>query len=71
MGILSKFWKCLQIPYGISIWDFPAAGTLHRKPRLRKVLIYRKLARLNSAVGVFEYEVDPEGKTQTKIWEWK
>jgi len=31
----------------------------------------QKLARLNAAPGVFEYEVDPEGKTRTKIWEWK
>lgn len=31
----------------------------------------RKLARLNAAPGVFEYEVDAEGKTRTKIWEWK
>ena len=30
-----------------------------------------KLARLNSTPGAFEYEVDPEGKTKTKIWEWK
>jgi hypothetical protein len=31
----------------------------------------QKLARLNAAPGVFEYEVDAEGKTRTKIWEWK
>jgi hypothetical protein len=31
----------------------------------------QKLARLNEAPGVFEYEVDAEGKTHTKIWEWK
>ncbi|MGB6429754.1 MAG: hypothetical protein WBF06_04160 [Candidatus Acidiferrales bacterium] len=31
----------------------------------------QKLARLNAAPGVFEYEVDTEGKTRTKIWEWK
>ena len=31
----------------------------------------QKLARLNSAPGVFEYEVDPEGKTRNKVWEWK
>ena len=41
----------------------------------RGILYYRtasqKLARLNNAAGVFEYEVDPEGKTQTKVWEWK
>ena len=31
----------------------------------------QKMARLNAAPGVFEYEVDAEGKTRTKIWEWK
>jgi hypothetical protein len=31
----------------------------------------QKLARLNAAPAVFEYEVDPEGKTRTKMWEWK
>jgi hypothetical protein len=31
----------------------------------------QKMARLNATPGVFEYEVDAEGKTQTKIWEWK
>ncbi|MGO9641071.1 MAG: hypothetical protein ACLP1Y_07200 [Candidatus Acidiferrales bacterium] len=31
----------------------------------------QKFARLNAAPGVFEYEVDPEGKTRTKVWEWK
>ncbi|MBI3743187.1 MAG: hypothetical protein HY261_02745 [Chloroflexi bacterium] len=30
-----------------------------------------KLARLNSIVGLFEYEVDATGKTLGKIWEWK
>ncbi len=30
-----------------------------------------KLARLNAAPGVFEYEVDADGKTHTKVWEWK
>ena len=41
----------------------------------RGILYYRtasqKLARLNTVAGVFEYEVDPEGKTHTKVWEWK
>jgi hypothetical protein len=31
----------------------------------------QKLARRSAAPGVFEYEVDGEGKTQTKVWEWK
>lgn len=41
----------------------------------RGILYFRtaaeKMARLNAAPGVFEYEVDPEGRTRTKIWEWK
>ncbi len=30
-----------------------------------------KLARLNSVAAVFEFEVDANGNTHTKIWEWK
>ena len=31
----------------------------------------KKLARLNNAAGVYEFEVDGEGKVRWKIWEWK
>jgi hypothetical protein len=41
----------------------------------RGILYYRspsqKLARLNTVAGVFEYEVDANGGTHAKIWEWK
>jgi hypothetical protein len=30
----------------------------------------QKLAQLNSAPGVFEYEVDPSGNTHSKVWAW-
>ncbi len=30
-----------------------------------------KMARLNSLAGVFEFESDENGNTQSKIWEWK
>jgi len=30
-----------------------------------------KLARLNSVAGVFEFEVDAEGNTSARTWEWK
>lgn len=30
-----------------------------------------KLARLNTVAAVFEFEVDAEGNTRTKTWEWK
>jgi hypothetical protein len=31
----------------------------------------KKWARLNSVVGVFEYEVDAQGNTRAEFWEWK
>jgi hypothetical protein len=41
----------------------------------RGMLYYRtpsqKLARLNNACGVFEYEIDAAGNTTAKVWEWK
>ena len=41
----------------------------------RGILYYRtaseKLARLNTVAGIFEYEVDAQGATHTKVWEWK
>ncbi len=30
-----------------------------------------KFARLNSIVGVYEYEIDPSGSQKGRIWEWK
>ena len=41
----------------------------------RGILYFRttsqKLARLNAAPAVFEYEVDAKGDTHSKLWEWK
>ena len=58
-------------------WKGSGMGKFTEKGALsyRGILYYQtnsqKLARLNNAAGVFEYEVDAEGKTQTKVWEWK
>ena len=58
-------------------WKGSGQGTLGAGGAVsyRGILYYRtasqKLASLNSVPGVFEYEVDAEGKTQTKVWEWK
>lgn len=30
-----------------------------------------KLARLNAVAAIFEFEVDAEGNTHSKLWEWK
>jgi hypothetical protein len=58
-------------------WKGSGLGKFKEKGAVsyRGILYYRttsqKLARLNAAPGVFEYEVDPEGNTHSKIWEWK
>lgn len=57
-------------------WKGSGRGTFTEKGGVsyRGILYYRteskKLARLNQAPGVFEYEVDSEGKTHMKVWEW-
>lgn len=47
----------------------------HGAVSYRGILYYRtaseKLARLNTVAGVFEYEVDAQGNTRSKVWEWK
>ena len=58
-------------------WTGSGLGKFKEKGAVsyRGILYFRttsqKLARLNAVGGVFEYEVDPEGKTHTKVWEWK
>jgi hypothetical protein len=31
----------------------------------------QQLARINNVCGAFEYEVDADGNTTSKLWEWK
>ena len=58
-------------------WKGSGLGTFKEKGAIsyRGILYYqtasKKLARLNSVPGVFEYEIDPEGKTHATSWEWK
>src|SRR5437867_2568498 len=58
-------------------WKGSGQGKFKEKGAVsyRGILYYRttsqKLARLNAAPSVFEYEVDPEGNTTSKFWEWK
>ena len=56
---------------GSGVGKFKEKGAVSYRGILYYQTASQKLARLNSAAGVFEYEVDPEGKTQTKVWEWK
>lgn len=58
-------------------WKGPGVGKFKPDGAIsyRGILYFRtasqKLARLNNAAGVFEYEIDPKGKAHSKIWEWK
>ncbi|MBV9343113.1 MAG: hypothetical protein JO159_19775 [Acidobacteria bacterium] len=59
------------------MWKGSGAGKLLAGGAVsyRGILYYRtpsqKLARLNNACGVFEYEVDAAGNTTSKVWQWK
>lgn len=56
---------------GSGLGQIKAGGALS----YRGILYFRtasaKLAALNSAPGVFEYEVAPDGTTESKVWAWK
>lgn len=56
---------------GSGLGKFKEGGAVSYRGILYYHTTSTKLARLNQAPGVFEYEVDTEGKTHTKIWEWK
>ena len=56
---------------GIGVGRFLAGGVVSYRGALSYSTASAKLARLNSIAGVFEFEVDAAGNTQTKIWEWK
>jgi len=56
---------------GSGLGTFKEGGALSYRGILYFRTASQKLARLNAVPGVFEYEVDPQGNTHTKIWEWK
>ena len=58
-------------------WKGAGAGTLKARGAVsyRGAIYYHtaspKFSRLNTVAGVFEFESDENGNTQSKIWEWK
>ena len=50
---------------------FGAAGAVSYRGILYHRTASQKLAALNATPAVFEYEVDAEGNTTSKFWEWK
>jgi hypothetical protein len=56
---------------GTGIGHFGAGGAVSYRGMLFFRTASQKLTRLNNACGAFEYEVDGDGGTVSKIWEWK
>src|SRR5258708_7546819 len=56
---------------GIGVGRLHPGGNVSYRGALSYSTTSQKLARLNTIAGVFEFDVDGEGKTHSKIWEWK
>ena len=56
---------------GSDVGGFKEKGALSSRGIVYYQTTSQKLARLHNAASVFEHDVDPEGKTQSKTWEWK
>jgi hypothetical protein len=56
---------------GQGLGKFGAGGAVSYRGALYFSSASPKLERLNNVVGAYEYEVDAQGNTHTKFWEWK
>jgi hypothetical protein len=56
---------------GLGAGKMRADGAVSYRGALTFSTASKKLARLNSVAGAFEFEVDANGNTTSKIWEWK
>jgi hypothetical protein len=56
---------------GVGVGRFKEGGAVSYRGCLVFTSSSPSFGRLNGIAGVFEFEVDAAGKTQTKIWEWK
>ena len=56
---------------GQGVGQIKAAGAVSYRGSLYYRTASQKMSAFNSQVGVFEFEVDAEGNTQSKTWAWK
>lgn len=56
---------------GIGTGRLKPGGAVSYRGALTFTAISPRLSRLNAIAGVFEFEVDEAGNTDTQIWEWK
>ena len=56
---------------GSGIGSLGAGGAVSYRGAIYYSTTSPKLTRLNAVAGVFEYDVDAQGNTHGKVWEWK
>jgi hypothetical protein len=56
---------------GAGVGTFKERGAVSYRGAVYYQTASPKLSRLNTVAGVFEFESDESGNTQSKIWEWK
>jgi hypothetical protein len=56
---------------GSGVGKFKERGALSYRGTVYYQTTSQKLARLNGMAAAFEYDVDAEGKSTNKVWEWK
>ena len=56
---------------GGGVGKFVGGGAVSYRGAIYYTTASKKLARLNGAASVFEFDVDAEGNTKSKLWEWK
>ena len=56
---------------GGGVGRFGEGGSVHYRGAIYYSSASPKFARLNTCAAVFEFDVDPQGNTQSKNWEWK
>ena len=56
---------------GAGVGKFVGGGAVSYRGAIYYRTTSPKLARLNGCATVFEFDVDPEGNTHAKLWEWK
>ena len=56
---------------GQGVGKFVGGGAVSYRGAVYYSTASPKLARLNTVAAVFEFDVDANGNTHTKSWEWK
>jgi len=56
---------------GAGVGTFKERGAVSYRGAIYYYTSSPKLSRLNTVAGVFEFEADESGNTQSKVWEWK